>query len=158
MKRKTFIEIIAHIQAQQRRDSEISQLLGGITDETAVYITQLVTNLVITLEDEFNDADQTISWWLWDAPHAGEVPESCYITDEKRRKEWHITDAGKLYDYLDEFTDVVLETIELGATAFEDKYHQVAAACGAEFVDVNDIKIIGQDNRPTINNLRKSNA
>ena len=26
MKRKTFIEIIAHIQAQQRRDSEISQL------------------------------------------------------------------------------------------------------------------------------------
>ena len=53
----------AHIQAQQRRDSEISQLLGGITDETAVYITQLVTNLVITLEDEFNDADQTISWW-----------------------------------------------------------------------------------------------
>lgn len=98
--RKTFIEIIAHIQAQQRRDSEISQLLGGIADETAVYITQLVTNLVITLEDEFNDADQTISWWLWDAPHAGEVPESCCITDEKRRKEWHITDAGKLYDYL----------------------------------------------------------
>ena len=40
MKRKTFIEIIAHIQAQQRRDSEISQLLGSITDETAVYITQ----------------------------------------------------------------------------------------------------------------------
>lgn len=49
-----------------------------------------------------------------------------------------------------EFTDAVLET--------EDKYHQVAAACGAEFIDVNDIKIIGQDNRPTINNLRKSNA
>lgn len=57
-----------------------------------------------------------------------------------------------------EFTDVVLETIELSVTDFEDKYHQVAAACGAEFVDVNDIKIIGQDNRPTINNLRKSNA
>lgn len=56
----------------------------------------------------------------------------------------------------DEFTDAVLETIELGDSAFEDKYHQVAAACGAEFVDVNDIKIIGQDNRPTINNLRKS--
>lgn len=55
-----------------------------------------------------------------------------------------------------EFTDAVLETIELGATAFEDKYRQVAAAAGAEFVDVNDIKIVGQDNRPTINNLRKS--
>lgn len=50
-----------------------------------------------------------------------------------------------------EFTDAVLETIELGATAFEDEYHQVAAACGAEFVDVNGIKIIGQDNQPTDN-------
>nr|DAP83476.1 MAG TPA: hypothetical protein [Caudoviricetes sp.] len=56
-----------------------------------------------------------------------------------------------------EFTDAVLETIELGATAFENEYHQVAAACGAEFVDVNDIKIIGQDNQPT-DNERKSNA
>lgn len=101
MKRQTFIEIIADIQAQQRKDSEISQALGYITDEeSVVYISQLVTSLVITLETEFDDDDQTISWWLWDAPHAGEVPESCYITDEKRRKEWHITDAGKLYDYL----------------------------------------------------------
>lgn len=55
-----------------------------------------------------------------------------------------------------EFTDAVLETIELCDSAFEDKYRQVAAAAGAEFVDVNDIKIVGQDNRPTINNLRKS--
>ena len=41
--------------------------------------------------------------------------------------------------------------IELSVTDFEDKYHQVAAACGAEFVDVNDIKIISQDNQPTDN-------
>lgn len=106
MKRQTFIEIIADIQAQQRKDNEISQALGDITDEeSVVYISQLVTSLVITLETEFDDDDQTISWWLWDAPHAGEVPESCYITDEKRRKEWHITDAGKLYDYLVEIQE-----------------------------------------------------
>lgn len=106
MKRQTFIEIIADIQAQQRKDNEISQALSYITDEeSVVYISQLVTSLVITLETEFDDDDQTISWWLWDAPHAGEVPESCYITDEKRRKEWHITDAGKLYDYLVEIQE-----------------------------------------------------
>lgn len=106
MKRQTFIEIIADIQAQQRKDNEISQALGDITDEeSVVYISQLVTSLVITLETEFDDDDQTISWWLWDAPHAGEVPESCYITDEKRHKEWHITDAGKLYDYLVEIQE-----------------------------------------------------
>lgn len=54
-----------------------------------------------------------------------------------------------------EFTDVVLETIELSVTDFEDKYRQVAAAAGAEFVDVNDIKIIGQDDQPTVDE-RKS--
>lgn len=52
----------------------------------------------------------------------------------------------------DRFTaDVILETIKLGDSAFEDEYHQVAAACGAEFVNVNDIKIIGQDDQPTVN-------
>ena len=51
----------------------------------------------------------------------------------------------------DEFTDPVLETIELGATAFENEYRQVADACGAEFVDIDDIKIIGQNDQPTIN-------
>lgn len=106
MKRQTFIEIISDIQAQQRKDNEISRAIGDIIDEEpVVYISRLVTSLVITLETEFDDDDQTISWWLWDAPHAGEVPESCYITDEKRRKEWHITDAGKLYDYLVEIQE-----------------------------------------------------
>lgn len=51
----------------------------------------------------------------------------------------------------DEYADTILETIKLGDSAFEDEYRQVAAACGAEFVDVNDIKIVGQDNQPTIN-------
>lgn len=61
MKRQTFIEIIADIQAQQRKDNEISQALGDITDEeSVVYISRLVTSLVITLETEFDDDDQTI--------------------------------------------------------------------------------------------------
>jgi hypothetical protein len=50
-----------------------------------------------------------------------------------------------------EYDDVILETIELGDSVFEDRYRQVAAACGAEFVDVNDIKIIGQDDQPMVN-------
>lgn len=101
MKRQTFIEIIADIQAQQRKDNEISQALGDITDEeSVVYISQLVTRLVITLETEFDDDDQTISWWLWDAPKAGADPAACVIFDKKRDKRWHLTDAGTLYDYL----------------------------------------------------------
>lgn len=106
MKRQTFIEIIADIQAQQRKDNEISQALGDITDEeSVVYISQLVTRLVITLETEFDDDDQTISWWLWDAPHAGKNKSACVITDEKHAKRWNITDSGKLYDYLVEIQE-----------------------------------------------------
>ena len=106
MKRQTFIEIIADIQAQQRKDNEISQALGDITDEeSVVYISQLVTSLVITLETEFDDDDQTISWWLWDAPKAGADPAACVILDKKRDKRWHLTDAGKLYDYLVEIQE-----------------------------------------------------
>ena len=43
--------------------------------------------------------------------------------------------------------EVRLDTIELGACAFADEYRQVADACGAEFVNIDDIKIIGQDNQ-----------
>ena len=49
----------------------------------------------------------------------------------------------------DEYADTILETIRLGDGVFEDRYRQVAAACGSEFVDVNNIKIIGQNNQPT---------
>ena len=47
--------------------------------------------------------------------------------------------------------EVRLDTIELGTCAFADEYRQVALACGAEFVDINDIKTIGQNDQPTIN-------
>lgn len=32
-----------------------------------------------------------------------------------------------------------------------DSYRQVAVASGAEFVDINDIKIIGRGGQPTVN-------
>lgn len=106
MKRQTFIEIIEDIQRQARQDRETTEKLADImVDSTGFYTTRLITSLVMTLEAEFDDDDSTIALWLWDAPHAGEVPEGCYIIDEKRRKEWHITDAGKLYDYLVEIQE-----------------------------------------------------
>lgn len=106
MKRQTFIEIIEDIQRQARQDRETTEKLADImVDSTGFYATRLITSIIIALEAEFDDADQTISWWLWDAPHAGTAPESCYITDEKRGKQWHITDSGKLYDYLVEMQE-----------------------------------------------------
>lgn len=107
MKRQTFIEIINDIQLQQRRDRRITDKLAGImTDCIGFYTTRLITSLVITLEAEFDDEDSTISWWLWDAPKAGADPAACVIFDKKRDKRWHLTDAGKLYDYLVEIQEV----------------------------------------------------
>lgn len=107
MKRQTFIEIIEDIQRQVRQDREITKKLAGIMiDCTGFYTTRLITSLVITLEAEFDDEDSTISWWLWDAPKAGADPAACVIFDKKRGKRWHLTDAGKLYDYLVEIQEV----------------------------------------------------
>lgn len=49
-----------------------------------------------------------------------------------------------------EYDDITLEIIELGDSAFEDKYRQVAAAYGARFIDINDIEVIETD-QPTNN-------
>lgn len=101
MKRQTFIEIIEDIQRQARQDRETTEKLADImVDSTGFYTTRLITSLVMTLEAEFDDTDNTISWWLWDAPKAGADPAACVIFDKKRDKRWHLTDAGKLYDYL----------------------------------------------------------
>jgi len=50
----------------------------------------------------------------------------------------------------DEYADTILETIRLGDGVFEDRYRQVAAACGAEFININNIEVIETD-QPTSN-------
>lgn len=49
---------------------------------------------------------------------------------------------SSLYDYEPIYT----EAIELGESAYIDKYKQVAAACGAELVHIDDIRIIEEEN------------
>lgn len=45
-----------------------------------------------------------------------------------------------------------LVKIDLGyAGSDKDNYQQIAAVVEAEFVDIDDIQIAGQDNQPTIN-------
>ena len=68
MKRQTFIEIIEDIKWQAWQDRETTKRLADIMiDCTGFYATRLITSIIIALEAEFDDADQTISWWLWDA-------------------------------------------------------------------------------------------
>lgn len=45
-----------------------------------------------------------------------------------------------------------LVKIDLGyAGSNKDNYQQIAAVVDAEFVDIDDIQIAGQDNQPTVN-------
>lgn len=45
-----------------------------------------------------------------------------------------------------------LVKIDLGYTGSnKDNYQQIAAVVKAEFVDMDDIQIAGQDNQPTVN-------
>ena len=43
---------------------------------------------------------------------------------------------------LDEYTDVLLERVQLDEVCFSDDYLQVAAAAGVELINIDDIKII----------------
>lgn len=44
-----------------------------------------------------------------------------------------------------EYEPIGVETIELGESAFIDEYKQVAVACGAELIHINDIKMVDKD-------------
>lgn len=99
MKRRTFVDIIKAIQEQQQQDRKTTDCLINImTDGGGFYITELAVGVTVALEHEFNDANNTISRWLWDAPKAGTDPEACTV--EHNGKKRHLTDAGKLYDYM----------------------------------------------------------
>ena len=99
MKRQTFINIINDINNQTKQDRETTEKLKSImVDGDGFFITPLVHNIVLALESEFDDSDQTISWWLWDAPTAGKDATACTVKHNDKR--YHLTDSGKLYDYL----------------------------------------------------------
>ena len=99
MKKQTFVDIIKAIQGQQQQDHKTTDcLINVLADSGGFYTTKLTVDIVTILEREFNDTGGTISWWLWDAPNAGKNSEACTI--EHNGKKWHLTDAGKLYDYV----------------------------------------------------------
>ena len=52
------------------------------------------------------------------------------------------TNKALLVSSPDEYVSVIVEAIELGESAFADKYKQVALACGVELVCADDIRII----------------
>lgn len=84
------------------------------------------------------------------------MEDSIHYKPRNGEKVFCLNEEGDIYNFT--FNDLlshhkrlafgfVYRTIEEGDSAFEDKYHQVATAAGAEFVDINDIKIVGQEDK-----------
>lgn len=99
--KKTFIELIKSVQTQCIEDARISNHVNEIVRDSMpnVFSTPLVSHVVQALEAEMQDGDDTISWWLWDAPEAGANEDSAYI-QFKNGDKFYLYDASDLYDYL----------------------------------------------------------
>lgn len=96
-----FIFIMNFILNRQEKEATFSKQIQEFTGDCDFtgFHTNVVDKLVEWLEQVMNDEDNTISWWLWDAPHAGKSdPENFVILDHG--KKYVVDTVEALYDYL----------------------------------------------------------
>ena len=100
LKKKQFLERLNFLIDYQNREMEFDEAMRkfapsdftGFSDDTTLNF------LLHTLEEDMNDEDGWIAWWLWDAPERGKNPEHCIIQDGEDT--WQITTPEQLYGYL----------------------------------------------------------
>lgn len=100
MKKETFIKIIKAIIYQQKRDCEFDQAFASFYEGYVMCsLTHNSQNQIINaLETEMNDKDNTISWWLYDSPDAGNNKECAYVLIDKEKI--LLENISQLYDFL----------------------------------------------------------
>ena len=104
--RETFIAMVDAVQHQEKLDRRIGKAVDvfsegdsdGLNNNSFVFVTPLSSSVVRLLEVELCDQDQTVSWWLWDAPDAGKDINGSKVTRDG--KDFVIGDAGDLYDWM----------------------------------------------------------
>ena len=103
MKKENFVSMINAVLTQDEREDEMAKALDPFIDDT-MFIFEMSNDfkstIINTLEKEMEDEkDGYVSWWIYDAPHAGKCKDSCWVelvTGEKIVLET----PGQLYDFL----------------------------------------------------------
>jgi len=105
MKKENFVSIINAILDQEKRERALEEamkpFLGDFMSEVS---TGFIDRVVKILENEMNapgtedEVGPVISWWLYDAPKAGENRDSAWVKVDG--EEVSLYDAGELFDYL----------------------------------------------------------
>jgi len=105
MKKENFVSIINAILDQEKRERALEDamrpFLGDFMSEAS---TGFIDHVVKILENEMNDpgigdeVGPVISWWLYDAPKAGENKESAWVDVDGEKISLY--DAGELFEYL----------------------------------------------------------
>jgi hypothetical protein len=100
--RESFKKIIVAIEKQDQFDSELGKKINSLIPDSVdgIFTIPLSSNIVQILGEEFRDSEETISWWLWDAPEAGRAKNPESYTIFGKNKKWIIKTVDDLYDYL----------------------------------------------------------
>ena len=106
MKKENFVGIINAIIAHHKKEEKFADAMEPFFENSLVCTlnSTFITSILNSLENEMDDEDDeiggtTISWWLYDAPKAGNNAESCYVILPNKEK-IRVDTPGQLYDFL----------------------------------------------------------
>lgn len=98
--RKTFTNLIKVIRDQEEVHKGFTSAINQFFDGHSIctIADTAICGIIQALEDEMNDADAIISWWLWDAPNGGSEKSNAWVEDNGVRLP--LETSEQLYDYL----------------------------------------------------------
>jgi len=105
MKKECFVNMINAVMEMDKKEREFEDALEPFFDG---YIISNITgkfqnDIIVALEHEMGDKNDTISWWLWDAPDAGNDKEASYIEIIKTKEIIRLDTIEQLYDYFSQY-------------------------------------------------------
>jgi hypothetical protein len=96
--KKTFVETINNIQAQEKKAADFTKALNIYCDGNQIFDTNnlYLKSLLTIFKEMFHDEHETISWWLWE-----DVEKKVWINyGQKNEIVIDVSTPELLYDYL----------------------------------------------------------
>lgn len=108
MTERDFVMGIEYILEQQKKEQAFTNALQEYANDSDLtyfhtnHADWMVRFLARTLNTEdYDEALDLISWWLWDAPEAGKADdETCTISNPETGESWVVKTPSDLYNYI----------------------------------------------------------